>query len=368
MLKAKKFNLADSNLSLFGSDVEKNIKKAAAESEEAFKGAGKAPGLEVWRVAKFQVKREDKADHGQFYSGDSYIVLNTYKKGDALRWDAHFWLGECTTQDEAGTAAYKTVELDDVLGGAPIQHREVMGHESKLFLSYFKDPPIRILEGGIDSGFTHVTAKEYTPRLLWIKGRVNNVVVREVEAKVGSMNSGDVFIYDCGKTLFQWNGKKSGAAEKGKAGQLTRAIDDERGSNVEITVMEEGDGDCAALYEKLGGKAADVLSKDAVPSDKEVAVSLCLYKLSDESGKMEFSEVAKGNAIKREMFDTKDAFIFDCGPEIFAWIGKGASKEERKKAIFYAHEYMVKMSRPLFTPITRILEGAENEVFESFFQ
>ena len=40
-------------------------------------------------------------------------------------------------QDENGTAAYKTVELDTFLDDGPVQHREVMGHESSLFKSYF---------------------------------------------------------------------------------------------------------------------------------------------------------------------------------------------------------------------------------------
>ena len=42
-----------------------------------------------------------------------------------------------SVQDEYGTVAYKTVELDTFLDDKPIQHREVMGHESDLFKSYF---------------------------------------------------------------------------------------------------------------------------------------------------------------------------------------------------------------------------------------
>ncbi len=40
----------------------------------------------------------------------------TYKKSpeaEELSYNLHFWIGSESTQDEAATAAYKTVELDD---------------------------------------------------------------------------------------------------------------------------------------------------------------------------------------------------------------------------------------------------------------
>lgn len=43
--------------------------------DEAFKGAGQKPGLEIWRIKKFKCLPIDKTEFGNFYQGDSYIVL-----------------------------------------------------------------------------------------------------------------------------------------------------------------------------------------------------------------------------------------------------------------------------------------------------
>jgi gelsolin len=228
LVKPKVYNIADSNIANLGTDLEKKVREAASNKEPAWENAGKAVGLEIWRIEKFHVKPWPKDQYGSFYSGDSYIVLNTWKKPDenALHWDVHFWLGTYTSQDEAGTAAYKTVELDDHLHGAPVQHREVQGFESTLFLSYFKNE-IRLMDGGVETGFKHVKPEEYKPRLFHIKGK-KKVRVTQVDLSYKSLNVGDVFILDNGLTVFQWSGSKSGPSERQKGASLAHAIAGER--------------------------------------------------------------------------------------------------------------------------------------------
>jgi len=368
MIKQKEYNIADSNIANLGSDLDKKVRVAAASTEKAWTNAGKEVGLQIWRIEKFTVQSVAKDTYGTFYSGDSYIVLHTYKKKDApkILWDVHFWLGKFTTQDEAGTAAYKTVELDDLLGGDPVQHREVQGHESDLFLSYFKNE-IKILEGGVESGFKHVEPEKYRSRLLHLKGK-KKVRVTEVDLSHKSLNSGDVFILDGGLKLYQWNGAKSGPQEKMKGAQLSRALADERKGLPRISVFEEAGKDLADFWHALGGQGAVKSAEEGGDdSEHEKASEKRLFQLSDASGALSFKEVGKGAAVKRSLLDPNDVFVLDTGAEVFAWIGKGASVGEKKKAMQFAQEYLQKYNRPLFIPISRILQGGENEVFESSF-
>lgn len=133
----------------------------------------------------------------------------------------HFWLGLETTQDEAGTAAYKTVELDDYLAGQPVQYREVQGYESQLFLDLF--PQFIVSEGGVASGFRHVEAVTYQ-----VKGSKKSLIVRQVTPVFKSLNSGDVFIADNGMEIYQWNGSKANGQEKAKSMQFANAMASER--------------------------------------------------------------------------------------------------------------------------------------------
>ncbi|KAF6034166.1 hypothetical protein EB796_007528 [Bugula neritina] len=212
--KAKEYDWKDSNMALFGSDVEKNIKKASAETEPAWENSGAKPGTEIWRIEKFQVKHWPKEEYGNFYSGDSYIILHTYQpdpNSPALAWMCTSGLANTAPRfvklcplDEYGTAAYKTVELDTYHNDGPVQHREVQAHESSLFKSYFDK--LVYMDGGVDSGFRHVEPTKYEPRLFLVKKSGRKIQIKQIPMRRKNINSGDVFIMDLGLKIYQFNG------------------------------------------------------------------------------------------------------------------------------------------------------------------
>jgi len=116
-----------------------------------------------------------------------------------------------------------------------------------------------------------------------------------------------------------------------------------------------------------------VLSKSAAEggADAEAAKTALterkLVRLSDASGgKLQCTTVGTGSFNKASL-DTNDVFIVDTGSEIFVWVGKKSSQSEKKNALGYAQKYITENNRPAYLPISRILEGGENPIFNSLF-
>lgn len=324
--------------------------------------AGQKIGTEVWRIEKMEPARVNAADHGKFYSGDCYIVLKTFEKSGAIYQDLHFWLGEKASQDERGAVAYQTVYLDDMLGGKPVQHREVQGHESAKFLAIF--PNIQYLDGGVDSAFRHVDPSAYKPRLFHLKGK-RHVRVQQVPLTADSLNQGDVFILDLGLRLFQWNGTHANKYEKVKGLDVVTHINgDERGGKAEVVVLESGKDDNADFWAALGGKKA-VRSADQGGSDDEVKTTET--RLFHVGAGNSLTQVATGT-LERSALQTSDIFLLDSDAVVYVWIGKNSDKEVRKNVMIQASEFLRNSGKADWTPITRVSEGVEPAAFQQLFK
>lgn len=348
-------------------------------SDEKFANAGKVAGLEIWRVENFDLKPVQKNDYGKFYIGDSYIVLSTKKCGGLLglgsnSWDIHFWLGAETSQDEAGSAAVFAVELDDYLGGSPIEHREVQGHESDLFLSYFKSG-IRYLPGGVATGFKHFDPNNWENTLYQVKGK-RNVRVKKVEAHISSMNRGDCFILDANHDIYVYVGKGAKRMERIRAISAANMIrDQDHGGRSRVHIVDEfsDQGEVDIFFEKLGsGSAEEVADEESGGEDEEFEINeqeeITLFKVwEDQSERVNVAKVAQ-YPFKHGQLDSNDCFVLDAGTAgLFVWIGRHSSKNEKVQAMNRAQVFLKEHKRPWWSKISRVVEGAEPAAFKQYF-
>ncbi|KAB7498841.1 Gelsolin, cytoplasmic, partial [Armadillidium nasatum] len=292
----------------------------------------------------FEVVPYPKEKHGQFYQGDSYIILYTEKtKRGSFYWDIYFWLGSETSQDEAGAAAIKSVELDDQLGGTPVQHREIEGHESSSFLGRFKKG-VRYLKGGVASGFHHVDPDApYPNRLFKVKGR-RNVRVTQVEVSFDSMNKADCFILDAGNLVYVYCGPNSRRMERMKAIMTANGIrDDDHAGGAKIIIIDETAD---------GGES-----------------TVSLHRIWEDENSLIQTERVSLPPLKQEMLTSGDCFLLDTGGSgIFVWIGRESSKKEKIRSMEMARNYLEQKGYPNWTKVERVIERGEPTIFKQYFK
>eukprot|EP00494_Astrolonche_serrata_P031813 UN32082 len=269
-----KKKLADTNMENYGGKDHRDKQRSIAEKQKEWKDVKKleAGGTLVWRIEKFRVKKWPEKEYGDFFNGDSYIILHCYTEGDSdtKLYNAHFWLGEDTSQDEAGAAAIKTVELDDLLGDLPVQYREVQGHESKQFNSLFQS--INILKGGVDSGFRKVEPKTYKPRLIHISGTSKKMKNIEVDLKADNLNDNDAFILDHGDKVFQFHPDRANAWEKRHCNTMVNNIASFRNGKVKekhIIAFDDETKESEEFWKYFGGKPKELPKTSAYKQAKK---------------------------------------------------------------------------------------------------
>ncbi|TQN67476.1 Severin [Colletotrichum shisoi] len=411
LVHPKEYDVKDSNVELIGTEIDHRVKHKSAAAEPAWNDGrvGQEAGLRVWRVEDFEVKPWPREKHGQFLDGDSYIVLHSYKVGKSgetarLGHDVFFWLGAHTSQDEAGTAAYKTVELDEFLNGAATQHRELQAAPSDAFLELF--PRISIRSGGVRSGFRHVEEEEDIGRggagakgpvltLLRIfknpSAGAAGVVVHEVEPRWQSLDESDVFVLDAGDKIWQWQGRSCSPMEKAKAAQVVN--DMTLAKHVDVEVLAQDESRSRVVVTLLGGDGDNDDDDDDDNNNNNKAPRSgfrCprpvrsatkaqaggerpqkLFRLSDASGELRFDVVKDGGRAALSDFDGQDVFLLDdAGRAVWVWEGEGASRGERAGWLRVAQAYIRQLrgggggaEEAYLTPLAKVRQGSESRAF-----
>uniref|UniRef100_A0A4W5JPU9 Macrophage-capping protein n=1 Tax=Hucho hucho TaxID=62062 RepID=A0A4W5JPU9_9TELE len=325
------------------------------------------PGLKVWRVEKMKAVLLEPAEVGAFFNGDSYLVLE--HRGDQGA-DLHMWIGEKSSRDEQVACAMLATQLDNFLGGDPIQHRQVQGYEAPEFMNLFPRG-VSYKDGGVESGFRRPQGGSGpVHRLYQIKGK-RNIRAKEVELSWKSFNKGDCFILDLGETIFSWIGSQANMFEKQKSREIASLIrDTERHGKARITDISEGE-ETPEMLKVLGPMLELAESTPEEDSQADISNSASLYKVSDATGKMKLTNVSEKSPFAKDLLVRDDCFILDNGAngKIFIWKGMGANAEEKREALKMADDFIQQMNYPRMKTQVEILpQGRETIIFKQFFK
>ncbi|KAI7753963.1 hypothetical protein M8C21_029095, partial [Ambrosia artemisiifolia] len=133
--------------------------------------------------------------------------------------------------------------------------------------------------------------------------------------------------------IFQFNGSNSSIQERAKALEVLQYIRNTyHDGKCDIATIEDGrlmsDAETGEFWGFFGGFAPlprktqtdDALSTKALPTNK----LFCVVK--------GHAEPVDAEPLTRELLDTNKCYILDCGLEIYVWLGRSTSLDERKAA------------------------------------
>lgn len=350
------------------------IRRQAADEQEVDEDKGSNGELSIWVVRDFKKAAVPREDFGEFFGGDSYVLLYKYRRPRRSddEYLLYFWLGSESSADEKGAAALLAVELDDSLGGKPVQVRVVQGKEPAHFRALFKGAMV-VYRGG----HTPRSADEIDPQddnaLFHLKGTTaTNTAAIQVVAKPSSLNSQDVFLVVTPTKVFIWQGHGANDHEllagQTVAQRLARKYNMHSlrvGGNSARGVVSVREGEeCEEFWQALGGRGdypKTALTTGDLPREAR------LFSLSNASGRFRAEEVAP---FDQSDLNDEDVFLLDTYTALFLWVGSQANATEKEQSVVFAQEYLRQADDGRGqdgVPILRVQAGSEPLLFTAHF-
>uniref|UniRef100_V9KFV0 Gelsolin-like protein n=1 Tax=Callorhinchus milii TaxID=7868 RepID=V9KFV0_CALMI len=313
--------------------------------------------IQIWRIEGNAKQPVDSSLVGQFFGGDCYIILYSYLLNNSRRHIIYTWQGLKATQDELGTSAFLTVQLDQEMGDLPVQVRVTQGQEPAHLMSLFKGKPIIVHSGG-----TSRKGGQTAPapvRLFHIR-KTSNGANRAVEVNCDaeSLNTNDSFVLKTSKQTYIWKGVGASDAEVDAAKYVVSVLG---GSE---TVVKEG-SEPGDFWQALGGKKK---YQTSVALSKETPTHpIRLFGCSNKTGRFTIEEVP-GDFTQLDLA-VDDVMLLDTWDQVFLWIGKDANEVEKSKSEECAREYIATdpQGRDKGTPIVIVKQGNEPPTFTGWF-
>ncbi|KAF9664747.1 hypothetical protein SADUNF_Sadunf16G0050200 [Salix dunnii] len=359
-------------------------------------------GTEIWRIENFQPFPLPKSDHGKFYMGDSYIVLQTTPgKGGAYLYDIHFWIGKDTTQPSCNFfpavillllfACY--LSLHDCFCDLDDGKLDTESDSGEFWVLFGGFAPIGKKVANEDD-----IIPETTPAKLYsITG--GEVKIVEGELSKGLLENNKCYLLDCGAEIFVWVGRvtqveerkaASQAAEefvasqnRPKATRLTRLIQGYETHSFKSNFDSWPAGSAAPGTEEGRGKVAALLKQQGVGLKglaKSAPVNEEVPPLLEGGGKMEVWCIngSSKTALPKEdvgKFYSGDCYIilytYHSGDRkedylLCCWFGNDSLEEDQKMATRLANTMSNSLKgRPVQG---RIFQGKEPPQFIALFQ
>ncbi|KAM7229870.1 hypothetical protein CapIbe_018587, partial [Capra ibex] len=331
--------------------------------------------LHIWIIENLQMVPVPEPAYGNFFEKHCYVVLHVPQRRKATPGapkDLHYWIGKMAGAGAEGAPGSLLRHLKEALGGAAVQHREVQGHESACFRSYFRSGII-YRKGGLASARKHVETNVYNiQRLLRIRGG-KHVSATEVELSWHSFNKSDVFLLDLGRLMIQWNGPKASAAKKARGLFLTHSLRDrERGGRAEVSVVDdEAEAtDLVVIMEAVLGHRVRNLHA-AMPSKRMSELqkaNVHLYQICQKSKDLVVQELSTC-PLTQDLLQEENCYMLDQGSfKIYVWQGRLASLQERGAAFRRALSFIQAKGYPSYTSVEVMDDGAESAGFKQLFR